>query len=90
MPALDVLRMCGGHAFNGLIHQEIVLSFCLPSLHPSCDYAIACTDTAGIRDSMDAVEKIGVERSRRAAVATDVVIMVVDAQVRDTIPHSAG
>ncbi|KAL6753434.1 hypothetical protein V8C86DRAFT_3028768 [Haematococcus lacustris] len=37
-------------------------------------------DTAGIRHSVDLVEKLGVERSRAAAAAADIVLMVVDAQ----------
>jgi len=37
-------------------------------------------DTAGIRETQDQVEKIGVERSRRAASAADLVLLTIDAQ----------
>lgn len=36
-------------------------------------------DTAGIRETADQVEKIGVERSRRAASAADLVLLTIDA-----------
>jgi tRNA modification GTPase len=36
-------------------------------------------DTAGIRETTDQVEKIGVERSRRAAQAADLVLLTIDA-----------
>jgi len=36
-------------------------------------------DTAGIRETVDQVEKIGVERSRRAASAADLVLLAIDA-----------
>jgi tRNA modification GTPase len=38
-------------------------------------------DTAGIRETVDQVEKIGVERSRRAANAADLVLFTIDAAV---------
>ncbi|MBE7381897.1 MAG: tRNA uridine-5-carboxymethylaminomethyl(34) synthesis GTPase MnmE [Leptolyngbya sp. SIO1E4] len=38
-------------------------------------------DTAGIREAQDQVEKIGIERSRTAAQAADLVLLTIDAQV---------
>src|ERR687886_1832674 len=40
---------------------------------------IQVLDTAGIRETTDQVEKIGVERSRRAAQAADLVLLTIDA-----------
>lgn len=42
---------------------------------------IKVLDTAGIRETIDTVEKIGVERSRQAANAADLVLLTVDALV---------
>ncbi|MEA5536310.1 tRNA uridine-5-carboxymethylaminomethyl(34) synthesis GTPase MnmE [Crocosphaera sp. XPORK-15E] len=45
-------------------------------------------DTAGIRDTMDQVEKIGVERSRVAAHQADLILLTIDAQVGWTIEET--
>ena len=44
-------------------------------------YSIVLQDTAGIRDSSDEVEKIGIARSRRAFTEADLVLPVFDSSV---------
>ncbi len=46
---------------------------------------IKVLDTAGIRETIDTVEKIGVERSRQAANAADLVLLTIDAVVGWTV-----
>ncbi len=46
-------------------------------------------DTAGIRETVDQVEKIGVERSRRAAQAADLVLLTIDASTGWTAADQA-
>ena len=43
------------------------------------DVPIYLTDTAGLRDTGDAIERIGVERSRRAIADSDLCLFVIDA-----------
>jgi len=45
------------------------------------DVSLNIIDTAGIRDTSDVVEKIGVERSKKAAEEADLIIYVVDSSV---------
>lgn len=48
------------------------------------DIPISLIDTAGLRDAVDTVEKIGVERSRRAIADADVVIVMLDGSEKAT------
>lgn len=42
------------------------------------DLSLNLTDTAGIRESRDTVEKIGVERAQKAAAEADLILLVLD------------
>lgn len=46
-------------------------------------YKIIFTDTAGIRKSEDAVEKLGIERSKKALLGADIALIILDASVYD-------
>jgi tRNA modification GTPase len=50
---------------------------------------IQVLDTAGIRDTSDVVEQIGVARSRAAAQAADLILLTIDAQIGWTDAESA-
>ena len=50
---------------------------------------IQVLDTAGIRDTGDTVEKLGVERSRKAAESADLVLLTIDAAVGWTTEDNA-
>ena len=45
------------------------------------------TDTAGLRDTEDTVEKLGVERSRRAMEEAELILLVDDSQVNPETPR---
>ena len=72
--------------FNGLIGQERAIVTEIPgttrdSLRENLSIRgipISLFDTAGVRESTDKVESIGVERTRRAIVDADVVVVVLD------------
>lgn len=79
--------------FNALLGQERAIVTEIPGttrdqLHESFsirEIPVNLIDTAGLRETMDAVETIGVERARRAMVDADVVVVVLDANEELTI-----
>ncbi len=53
-------------------------------------YPVTLLDTAGIRDSVEPVEREGVRRARERAAAADLVLWVTDASAEDPIANSTG
>lgn len=49
--------------------------------------SVSLLDTAGVREAGDLVERLGVQRSRAAAQAADIVLMIFDATVRLPFLH---
>jgi tRNA modification GTPase len=49
---------------------------------------VTLADTAGLREAIDSVEEIGVERARQAATAADLIVYLVDASVGMTAADS--
>ena len=73
--------------FNALVRSDRAIVTDIPGttrdqLHERFtieNVPISLIDTAGLRDTSDAVERIGVERSRRTMADADIVVVVVDA-----------
>lgn len=55
-----------------------------------CDLPVKLTDTAGLRESADIVEQLGVARSRRAIAAAKVIFWVLDASSPDLDGEAAS
>ena len=54
-----------------------------------CGLPVVLTDTAGIRETDDAVERIGVDRSKDVLVSSDFALLVLDASVGITPDESS-
>lgn len=73
--------------FNALLGQDRAIVTEIPGttrdqIHESFtirDIPVSLIDTAGLRETIDTVETIGVERARRAMADADVVVVVLDA-----------
>ncbi len=66
-----MLRCSSNHLKLKGLHADVVVG----------GVPVSLLDTAGMREASDVVERLGVERSRAAATAADIAIMVLDAQV---------
>lgn len=78
--------------FNALLgHERAIVTDIAgttrDALHESLNIkgiAVALIDTAGVRETVDTVERIGVERTRRAIADADLVVVILDASQRLT------
>jgi tRNA modification GTPase len=52
-------------------------------------WSVALSDTAGVRDSVDAIESEGIRRALERVAAADLVVLVVDATVGWTASHAS-
>jgi tRNA modification GTPase len=93
--------VCKSSLLNALTGEERAIVTAIPGttrdivsgemLLDGC--VIHLTDTAGLRDTEDVVEQIGVERARRAVEQADCILLVLDASAplspgdRDLLPH---
>ena len=55
-----------------------------------CDLPVTLTDTAGLRESPDPVEQLGVARSRRAIAAAKAIFWVLDSSAPDLEEETSG
>ena len=75
--------------FNGLVERERAIVTDIPgttrdTLTEAIDLdgiPVVLTDTAGLRDTVDGIETLGIERTRRAMGDSDLVLVVLDGSV---------